>query len=166
MELLGKSMYGRFGAKILQLRALEYGLYKTTRVCQGNVPASSYCFHCKVKLCSDCIIHHRKLPALMEHTVEDLGKLSEQRLAECWQVMCSSHPGRPAELFCSAHGDVICALCSSTAHRGCERLEVISDAAKQKRDELREQVGVLELRNERLTKEVCLAKACFVSFSN
>ena len=27
-ELLGDSKYNRFGAKILQLRALEYGLHK------------------------------------------------------------------------------------------------------------------------------------------
>ncbi|XP_070191707.1 uncharacterized protein [Littorina saxatilis] len=29
--LLGEDMYPRFGAKILQLRALEYGLHKTSR---------------------------------------------------------------------------------------------------------------------------------------
>ncbi|XP_070182859.1 transcription intermediary factor 1-beta-like [Littorina saxatilis] len=129
--------------------------------CQNNVTATSYCFQCSIKLCKTCTSHHQKFPVLKDHALEQLNKLTAKRLAANRQATCNNHSNRPAELYCSAHQELICMLCFPTNHRSCPEVKAITDVAREKRTELTQQSQRLKEIAAVLTKQMKAAKEKF-----
>ena len=125
-------------------------------MCQTNVTAKSYCLRCDIKLCPACTSYHQKLPASKDHALEDLSKLTALKLATNRRSTCNSHPDRPTELYCSSHQDLLCMLCATTNHRSCPEVKVITDVAKEKRTELKQQAQRLRQKGTALAEQVLL----------
>lgn len=104
--------------------------------CPGDVSATSFCLQCDVKICSVCEAYHSKFPGLRGHEVVALGALTARRLAGTNRAMCQAHPDKSAELFCSAHKQLICVLCGTTRHEGCSGKKTIDDVTEERRAEL------------------------------
>ncbi|XP_070205464.1 transcription intermediary factor 1-beta-like [Littorina saxatilis] len=130
-------------------------------MCENNVTATSYCFACSIKLCKACTRHHKKLPATRDHTLEQLNKLTAKRLAANHQATCNNHSNRPAEVYCSAHQELICMLCATTNHRSCPDVKAITDVAREKRTELTQQSQRLKEIAAGLAKQMKVAKEKF-----
>ncbi|XP_070177766.1 transcription intermediary factor 1-beta-like [Littorina saxatilis] len=130
-------------------------------VCQNNVTATSYCFDCSIKLCKTCTSHHQKLPVSKDHTLERLNKLTAKRLAASRQATCNNHSNRPAELYCSAHQELMCMLCATTNHRSCPEVKAITDVAREKRTELTQQSQRLKEKAAGLAKQMKGAREKF-----
>ena len=128
-------------------------------VCENNVAAKSFCFQCDSKLCKACAKGHRKLPSLKNHVIEELNKLTPQRLAKINRSTCKKHDDKLAELYCSAHQELICMGCFPTNHRSCPEVKAIADVAKEKRTELKQQAQRLKQKEPALVKQVGLATA-------
>ncbi|KAK7088731.1 transcription intermediary factor 1-beta-like [Littorina saxatilis] len=130
-------------------------------VCQNNVTATSYCFACHVKMCKTCTSHHQKLPVSKDHNLEQVNKLTATRLAASRQATCKLHTSRPAELYCTAHQELICTLCFPTNHRSCPEVKAITDVAKEKRAELAQRSQRLKEKGAELAKQMNAAKDMF-----
>ncbi|XP_070182865.1 transcription intermediary factor 1-beta-like [Littorina saxatilis] len=130
-------------------------------VCQNNVTATSYCFDCSIKLCKPCTSYHQKIPMSKDHTLEQLNKLTAKRLAASRQATCNNHSNRPAELYCSAHQELMCMLCATTNHRTCPEVKAITDVAREKRTELTQQSQRLKEIAAGLAKQMKAAKEKF-----
>ncbi|KAK7088456.1 hypothetical protein V1264_022377 [Littorina saxatilis] len=123
-------------------------------ICNNNAAAASFCLQCDVKICKACIIGHKNIPLTRKHVIEDLNKLSPQRLAEINRATCNVHDDRPAELYCFTHQELICMLCDSTNHRSCAEVKAIPDVATEKRRELEQQAQRLRDRATALATEI------------
>ncbi|XP_070182645.1 transcription intermediary factor 1-beta-like [Littorina saxatilis] len=130
-------------------------------VCENNVTATSYCFECSIKLCNTCTSHHQKLPMSRDHTLEQLNEVTAKRLAANRKPTCNNHSNRPAELYCSAHQELICMLCFPTNHRNCPEVKAITDVARDKRTELTQQSQRLKEKAAGLAKQMKAAKEKF-----
>ena len=138
--------------------------------CQTNVITTSYCLQCDVKLCQACNSYHQKLPASKDHAVEDLSKLTALKLAASRRSTCKSHTNRPVEFHCSSHQELICMMCATTNHRSCPEVKAITDVAKEKRTELKQQAQRLRQKDTALAQHVrasfitlCLILHCCLS---
>ncbi|KAL8591955.1 hypothetical protein ACOMHN_020433 [Nucella lapillus] len=131
------------------------------KVCENGVAASSFCLQCDAKLCKACAKGHTKLPSLKHHVIEEISQLTAQRLAASYLARCKVHDDRPAEVFCSAHFELICMLCATTNHRGCPEVKVIPEMAKEKREALRLVVGSLREKEKALSIQVKEVKDMF-----
>lgn len=100
--------------------------------------ASSFCFHCNMKLCQQCTTAHSKFPSFKPHVTERLSVLTPQRLAVAGQVTCRSHADRSVDLYCHAHREVICTLCVPR-HAECGDVNILSDCAREERLGLKSQ---------------------------
>ena len=129
------------------------------RVCENNVVATSFCLQCDVKLCKACSKGHNKLPALKNHVIEEISKLTPERLAAFYLSTCKRHDDRPAELYCSSHHELICMLCASTNHRSCPEVKAIAEMATEKRAEMEHQAQRLRAKEKALSSQVCKAFA-------
>ncbi|XP_070205454.1 transcription intermediary factor 1-beta-like [Littorina saxatilis] len=123
-------------------------------VCDNNIAATSFCLQCDVKICKACIRTHKNIPLTRKHVIEDLNKLSPQRLAEINRATCNVHDDRPAEVYCSTHQELICMLCATTNHRSCAEVKAIPDVATEKRRELEQQAQRLRCRATALAMEI------------
>ncbi|XP_070204121.1 transcription intermediary factor 1-beta-like [Littorina saxatilis] len=123
-------------------------------VCDDNTAATSFCLQCDIKLCKKCSKGHAKFPSMKNHKVEDLNKLTPQRLAEVNRVTCNVHDDRLAELYCSTHKELICMLCDLTNHRSCAEVKAIPDVATEKRRELEQQAQRLRDRATALAAQI------------
>ena len=123
-------------------------------MCQTNVIATSYCLQCDVKLCQACNSYHQKLPASKDHALEDLSKLTALTLAASRRSTCKSHTNRPVEFHCSSHQELICMMCATTNHRSCPEVKAITDVAKEKRTELKQQAQRLRQKDTALAQHV------------
>ncbi|XP_070182869.1 transcription intermediary factor 1-beta-like [Littorina saxatilis] len=130
-------------------------------MCENNVTATSYCFACSIKLCKPCTSYHQKLPVSKDHTMDQFTKLTAKRLAASRQATCNNHSNRPAELYCSAHQELICMLCFPTNHRICPEVKAIADVAREKRTELTQQSQRLKEKAAGLAKQIKAAKEKF-----
>lgn len=86
-------------------------------VCEG-VTAVSVCLHCGDMLCQGCVVAHGKLSATSHHLLKDLANVTPENLATIYPK-CSTHAGKPCELFCDTHNVHVCQVCASTDHRSC-----------------------------------------------
>ncbi|KAK7088453.1 transcription intermediary factor 1-beta-like [Littorina saxatilis] len=123
-------------------------------ICDNSVAATSFCLQCDAKICKACIRTHKNIPSTRKHVIEDLNKLSPQRLAEIKRATCNVHDDRLAELYCSTHQELICTLCNSTNHRSCAEVKAIPDVATEKRRELEQQAQRLRDRATALATEI------------
>ncbi|KAK7087462.1 transcription intermediary factor 1-beta-like [Littorina saxatilis] len=122
--------------------------------CKNNVRATSYCFECEVKLCKTCVSYHQKFPALKQHTLEHLGKLTPQTLAANRHATCGKHAKRATEAYCPVHEELMCTLCATTDHRGCAEVKVIAKVASEKRSELQQQAQRLKEKEATISKQI------------
>ena len=125
-------------------------------MCQTNVIATSYCLQCDVKLCQACTSYHQKLPGTKDHSFEDLSKLTALKLAASRRSTCKSHTNRPVEFHCSSHQELICTMCATTNHRSCPEVKAITDVAKERRTELKQQAQRLRQKDRALAQHVRL----------
>ncbi|XP_070204463.1 E3 ubiquitin-protein ligase TRIM33-like isoform X2 [Littorina saxatilis] len=132
-------------------------------ICEDNTAATSFCLQCDVKLCEDCTRKHKKVPGTRKHVIEDLNKLSPQRLAEINRATCNVHDDRPAEVYCSTHRELICMLCATTNHRSCAEVKAITDVATEKRRELEQQAQRLRAMETALSAQIKEVKGMFPS---
>ncbi|XP_070204466.1 transcription intermediary factor 1-beta-like isoform X1 [Littorina saxatilis] len=132
-------------------------------ICEDNTAATSFCLQCDVKICEDCTRKHKKIPGTRKHVIEDLNKLSPQRLAEINRATCNVHDDRPAELYCSSHQELICMLCATANHRSCAEVKAITDVATGKRTKLEQQVQRLRDMETALTAQIKEVKDMFPS---
>jgi len=123
-------------------------------ICSDDVEATLFCLQCSINLCKSCAKAHVKIPLLQDHVTEELSSLTAERLASCRQSTCSSHAGRPAELYCTDHKQLICLLCSTSTHRKCSDVEGIGEMAKIKREELRKNVEKMKGMENALVAQV------------
>jgi hypothetical protein len=123
-------------------------------MCDNNA-ALAYCLQCDIKLCPACVRSHNRIPATKAHVIEDIKKLTVERLAETNRIQCKAHPDRLGELYCPAHQAVICILCIGTTHESCTGKKTISDVAEQKRAELKTRACLLRESEKALANEVC-----------
>ncbi|KAK7088004.1 uncharacterized protein [Littorina saxatilis] len=130
-------------------------------MCQSNVAATSYCFACSIKLCKTCTRYHQKLPVSKDHSLEQISKLTAERLAANRKATCNNHSDRPAELYCSAHQELICMMCYHTDHSSCPEVKAITDAARKKRTELTQQSQRLKEKGEEFAKQIKTAQDRF-----
>ena len=122
----------------------------------GNVQvASSFCFHCSMKLCQQCTTAHPKFPAFKRHVTEHLSVLTPERLAVAGQVTCRSHADRSADLYCHAHREVICTLCVPR-HAECGDVAILSDYAREERRCLESQAHRLLDCGAAMAERVCI----------
>ncbi|XP_076451093.1 uncharacterized protein LOC143286987 isoform X1 [Babylonia areolata] len=121
-------------------------------VCE-DVAATSMCLTCNDMLCQPCKKAHGKLSSTKHHTVEDLSKLTAEKLAANQSSPCSSHPEETARLFCSTHKECICFLCATSKHRNCSEV-------KEQGEKTEESKALLKQLTTRLTEgEADLNKA-------
>ncbi|XP_076452555.1 uncharacterized protein LOC143288146 [Babylonia areolata] len=132
-------------------------------LCENNFAAVFYCIQCMVKLCTNCEKGHRKIPALKRHILEDVNNLNVESLARSGQVMCKAHPDRLAELYCPAHEEVMCSVCSTTSHGACAARKTLADMATDTRAELNQRAQKLRMKESQMAKQVTSAKAHFQS---
>jgi hypothetical protein len=76
--------------------------------------------------------------------------------------MCKTHPDRSAELFCSAHQELICILCGTTRHEACSGKKTVDDVADEKRAELRDRAAHMKNKGTEISKQVCAFQHCIV----
>jgi len=119
-----------------------------------DVISTSYCLHCNVKLCAHCAKGHKKIPATKNHVIEDLNKVTVERLAETNRIMCKAHPDRLGELYCPAHKEVICILCLGTSHERCTGKKSIADAADEERAEFKDRACALRQSEATIAQQV------------
>ena len=95
-----------------------------------TVEATKFCKDCDEFLCEKCVHDHRKFVVTRDHkitikpTVINSNKQKSQ-LAE----RCMNHEGKILELFCSDHDEICCSVCVAVAHRGCNDVTYIPEAA-------------------------------------
>ncbi|KAK7087686.1 hypothetical protein V1264_021703 [Littorina saxatilis] len=123
-------------------------------ICEDNTAATSFCLQCDIKICKDCVKTHKKVPGTRKHVIEDLDKLSPQRLAEINRACCNVHDDEPAKVYCSTHQELICMLCATTNHRSCVEVKAITDVATEKRRELEQQAQRLRAMETALAAQV------------
>ncbi|KAK7087683.1 hypothetical protein V1264_021700 [Littorina saxatilis] len=132
-------------------------------ICEDNTAATSFCLQCDIKICTYCVKTHKKVPGTRKHVIEDLNKLSPQRLAEINRATCNVHDDRPAEVYCSTHRELICMLCATTNHRSCAEVKTITDVATEKRRELEQQAQRLRAMETALAAQIKEVKDMFPS---
>ncbi|XP_070206144.1 E3 ubiquitin-protein ligase Midline-1-like [Littorina saxatilis] len=132
-------------------------------ICEDNTAATSFCLQCDFKLCEDCTRKHKKVPVTRKHVIEDLNKLSPQRLAQINRATCNMHDDRPAEVYCSTHRELICMLCATTNHRNCAEVKAITEVATEKRIELEQQAQRLRAIETALAAQIKDVKDMFPS---
>ncbi|XP_070204845.1 uncharacterized protein [Littorina saxatilis] len=130
-------------------------------MCQSQVAATSYCFACSIKLCKPCTRYHQKLPVSKDHSMEQISKLTAERLTANRKATCDNHSDRPAELYCPAHQELICMMCCHTDHSSCPEVKAIRDAAIEKRTELTQQSQRLKEKGEEFAKQIKAAQDRF-----
>lgn len=95
-----------------------------------TVEATKFCKDCDEFLCEKCVHDHRKFVVTRDHKITIKPTVlpsSKQRsqLAE----KCTNHEGKVLELFCSDHDELCCSVCVAVAHRGCNDVTYIPEAA-------------------------------------
>ncbi|KAK7087694.1 hypothetical protein V1264_021711 [Littorina saxatilis] len=132
-------------------------------ICEDNTAATSFCLQCDIKICKDCVKTHKKIPGTRKHVIEDLNKLSPQRLAEINRATCNVHDDEPAKVYCSTHQELKCMLCATTNHRSCVEVKAITDVATEKRRELEQQAQRLRAMETALAAQIKEVKDMFPS---
>ena len=122
-------------------------------VCQNNVIATSYCFQCDDKLCKSCTQYHQKFSALKDHILEEFSKQSVEQLADSHLPTCKSHPDSSADLYCPAHQELICILCSISSHGSCLNKRTIG-YVPELRTELKQRALRLREKETEISTEV------------
>lgn len=129
----------------LERRAIKYTrpkteIFKAKNPCSPcsrenkQVEAPKYCPECDENLCSDCVILHGKFQLLKAHNVVDVNKTSEaENSTEKAELKlsntCTKHAGKPLNLFCSHHDEVICTACVAMGHKQCPEPQNITKVA-------------------------------------
>ncbi|KAK3090661.1 hypothetical protein FSP39_013487 [Pinctada imbricata] len=96
--------------------------------------ASSWCINCGESLCKLCERYHRKNKVSSMHKLVDIesSELTEPQIHNA-DMLCTDHPDKKVEAFCSDHSVVCCMTCALLKHRKCDNFGSVDDAAKQKK---------------------------------
>ena len=116
---------------------------QTCSNCDENVPAASFCFACKIFLCSACLAAHNRMKTSRAHRQSSLENLAADDVEELIQrpVMCGkpNHKQEPLEYYCQDCQVCICLRCSATDHNQHVKLD-IADAADQHKTEITQRI--------------------------
>lgn len=93
------------------------------------VNAESWCLDCDELVCQTCAKYHRRIspPHTIIHHKQDIDSLSSSIFSE--SKFCPVHSKNNLTYFCSKHDGLLCRICVSESHLGCEPLMLIEEAA-------------------------------------
>ncbi|XP_076465824.1 E3 ubiquitin-protein ligase TRIM45-like isoform X2 [Babylonia areolata] len=141
--------------------------------CCDDAEATLYCLQCCIKLCASCAKIHGKIPLTQDHVTEKLSDLTTEQLASHPPTPCVNHSSKQAELYCTSHEELICVVCTFSAHRQCPDVRGIGDVATVKREELKKHVQKLEEKEvaveakiNRIDAQVFVGKGKFEAMRN
>lgn len=84
--------------------------------------ATSYCSECVEYYCVSCVLSHKRMKALRNHSIfngADMPKTLPDRQGYLSVMYCSCNHARLVEFFCEDHNDVYCSDCHLISHRNC-----------------------------------------------
>ena len=105
-------------------------------------------------LCSPCLDVHKTLKVTRSHHINNLddirsGKVTIPSILDHKQQMCSIHPDKPLELYCTKEECLICLGCAVVQHRN-HKFDLISQMAEEHKEKInlklpqvREQITII-----------------------
>ena len=95
---------------------------------------TSYCKHCKEKLCQTCTDAHKGQQISRNHNLIPISKLSVTAAppTTC-NVLCDCSQNSAVVKYCQDHDDVICQPCCFTKHRACKTVSIGEKSASYQR---------------------------------
>ena len=124
--------------RLVDVLALEDGTVQTQKcnTCDGNNPATSFCFVCQNFLCASCFQYHKRFKATRGHRNVLMDNLRAQDVQELIQrpVMCSQqyHEDQPLEFYCEDCKALVCHKCSVVSHNRHRMTDTQKAAEEQK----------------------------------
>lgn len=90
--------------------------------------ANSWCIDCSEPVCITCVKFHKKLSP--PHKVVEINEVHgvTNDLLKI-STYCDKHPEEKVSLFCCQHDAIICAVCVSQSHKGCDPVISLNTAA-------------------------------------
>ena len=82
----------------------------------GMKNAHSFCYNCRLYLCSTCDKSHRRFQP--DHRVAYDKDMPHERIMEVF-APCELHTKESVEYYCSKHGSVFCRYCKRLKHSNC-----------------------------------------------
>ncbi|KAI8491592.1 hypothetical protein Bbelb_307920 [Branchiostoma belcheri] len=132
------------------------------QLCEGDPrPAVKVCVNCDgLAYCEDCLLtFHPARGPLARHTLVAPGQQPSK--AEPKVVMCADHADEKVNLYCKVEEAPVCALCKLVGKHQGHEVAALSDAYKEKKDVLMEEVSALKKRNEEISQFVAgMRKTC------
>ncbi|XP_078604405.1 E3 ubiquitin-protein ligase TRIM63-like [Branchiostoma floridae x Branchiostoma japonicum] len=125
------------------------------QLCEGDPrPAVKVCVNCDgLAYCEDCLsTFHPARGPLAKHTLIPPGQRPGN--AEPKVVMCAEHADEKVNLYCKADEMPVCALCKLVGKHQGHEVAALSDAYKEKRDVLIQEVSALKDRNKEISQFV------------
>ncbi|XP_019620741.1 PREDICTED: probable E3 ubiquitin-protein ligase MID2 [Branchiostoma belcheri] len=125
------------------------------QLCEGDPrPAVKVCVNCDgLAYCEDCLLtFHPARGPLARHTLVAPGQQPSK--AEPKVVMCTDHADEKVNLYCKVEEAPVCALCKLVGKHQGHEVAALSDAYKEKKDVLMEEVSALKNRNEEISQFV------------
>ena len=126
----------------------------TCQSCSNNTPAIASCTPCGIFLCSPCLDVHKTLKVTLSHHINNLddirsGKVTIPSILDHKQQMCSIHPDKSLELYCTKEECLICLGCAVVQHRN-HKFDFISQMAEEHKEKInlklpqvREQIKII-----------------------
>ena len=118
-----------------------------------NIEANTYCFECKVYMCSKCEIFHSKL--VPNHQSFNLNL----DLNEIFTGLCKKHNYK-IEFFCKSHNELCCAVCFCKIqkeeignHKDCQ-VCILEDIKEEKINKLKDNMKYLEKISNSLNESI------------
>ena len=139
---------------------LSRGAPPTCQSCSKNAPAVASGTPCGIFLCSLCLDVHKTLKVTSSHQVHSLddirsGKVTIASILDHKQEMCSIHPDKSLELYCTNEECYICLGCAVVQHRN-HRYDFISQIDIEHKEKIN--LKLTQLR-EQIIKMVAQAAA-------
>ncbi|XP_066299281.1 E3 ubiquitin-protein ligase Midline-1-like isoform X2 [Branchiostoma lanceolatum] len=125
------------------------------QLCEGDPrPAVKVCVNCDgLAYCEDCLAtFHPARGPLARHTLVPPGQ--QPGKAEPKVVMCAEHADEKVNLYCKADEMPVCALCKLVGKHQGHEVAAMSDAYKEKKDVLVNEVSALKDRNKEISQFV------------
>ncbi|CAH1233048.1 MID1 [Branchiostoma lanceolatum] len=124
------------------------------QLCEGNArPTVKVCINCDVAYCEACLsTFHPARGPLAKHTLVTPGQYKGK--AEAKVVMCAEHADEKVNMYCKVDEMPVCALCMMVGKHKGHQGAALSDAYKEKKDVLIEEVSALKDRNKEISQFV------------
>ncbi len=136
-----------FKSRLLALKQVYDETEVTCKECHFKSKAESFCYHCEVFICNNCVLSHEKLKLFTSHEVvslEDLKKSQAKAMTVRATKKCIVH-GEPLLIYCFDCDSLICRDCTMIDHKNHKSQFINVASSETKKDLLKELVPYREV---------------------